>query len=209
MLLDYFKLPKPSSSLLTNLKLSLTCSAMLTHSLTHSLTGVVAIVSKTIGSGGSRALSGFLILIILWMLEGGRPQRSVRSCSSGRSSGHSGHTNYPHTSTPPWWSWSWCWWKWSWCDSSWSGMPVVAGVVELFSVVLEHRSWVSCMFSLNLCKRLFGFKFWKLYWKLKSTLIIDKSNQQVVLSALFNQIFAEKVKIWSIFVATYLWGIQI
>ena len=99
MLLDYFKLPKTSSSLLTNLKLSLTCSAMLTHSLTHSLTGVVAIVSKTIGGGGSRALSGVLILIILWMLEGGRPQRSVRSCSSGRSSGHSGHTNYPRTST--------------------------------------------------------------------------------------------------------------
>ena len=49
---------------------------------------------------------------------------------------------------------------------------------------------------LNLCKSLFGFKFWKFYWKLKPTLIIDKSNQQVLLfSLLFKLSFAEKVQI--------------
>ena len=38
------------------------------------------------------------------------------------------------------------------------------------------------------------FKFWKLYWKLKSTLIIDKSNQQVFpFSDLSRPIFAEKI----------------
>ena len=69
-------------------------------------------------------------------------------------------------------------------------------------------SWMSCMFSLNLCKRLFGFKFWKLCWKLKSTLIIDKSNQQVVLSALFHQFLAEREKNWSVFFATLLWHMK-
>ena len=49
---------------------------------------------------------------------------------------------------------------------------------------------------LNLCKSLFGFKFWKFYWKLKPTLIIDKSNQQVLLFSLpFKLSFAEKVQI--------------